>query len=144
MKPHRLILITAALLILLVLPLSYPAPHAHAPVVSARAQAARPAYDIQIPILAYHKIDLTTPSEWFVAADEFARQMDALKAYGYDTISLYDYMNYVDGIGKPPEKPIIITFDDGFEGVYKYAPPHPEPARHERNAVHDHRKASRK
>ncbi len=80
-------------------------------------------FDINIPILAYHKIDQTAPSEWYVTADQFARQMDVLQAYGYQTISLDDYMDYTQGIGQPPEKPIILTFDDGFQGLFDYAAP---------------------
>lgn len=80
-------------------------------------------FDINIPILAYHKIDQTAPSEWYVTADQFARQMDVLQAYGYQTISLDDYMDYTQGIGQPPEKPLILTFDDGFQGLFDYAAP---------------------
>lgn len=80
-------------------------------------------FDINIPILAYHKIDQTAPTEWYVTADQFARQMDVLQAYGYQTISLDDYMDYTQGVGQPPEKPIILTFDDGFQGLFDYAAP---------------------
>jgi peptidoglycan/xylan/chitin deacetylase (PgdA/CDA1 family) len=80
-------------------------------------------FDINIPILAYHKIDQTAPTEWYVTADQFARQMDVLQAYGYQTIGLDDYMDYTQGVGQPPEKPIILTFDDGFQGLFDYAAP---------------------
>ncbi|MCC5691548.1 hypothetical protein, partial [Klebsiella pneumoniae] len=42
----------------------------------AHAAPARTAYNINIPILGYHKVDLTAPTEWYVSAEQFARQMD--------------------------------------------------------------------
>jgi peptidoglycan/xylan/chitin deacetylase (PgdA/CDA1 family) len=79
--------------------------------------------DIDIPILGYHNIDPSAPNKYYVTPEQFALQMDILRAYGYQTISLDDYMDYQNGIGTPPEKPIILTFDDGYEGIYTYARP---------------------
>jgi peptidoglycan/xylan/chitin deacetylase (PgdA/CDA1 family) len=85
--------------------------------------ATLPLDDLMIPILAYHKIDLDAPTEWYVSVEQFTRQMDVLLSYGYQTINLDDFLNYRAGLEQPPEKPIIITFDDGFQGLYQYARP---------------------
>jgi peptidoglycan/xylan/chitin deacetylase (PgdA/CDA1 family) len=81
------------------------------------------AYDVEIPILAYHKVDETALNTWYVTVDQFAAQMDVLSAYGYQSVSLSDYLEYYNGTTPPPEKPVIVTFDDGYQGVYDYAYP---------------------
>jgi len=73
-----------------------------------------------IPIITYHKISnekefgLTTVSQ-----SQFARQMDYLNSNGYKSICF----NQLDSKNYLPEKPVIITFDDGYESVYKNAVP---------------------
>lgn len=65
-------------------------------------------------ILMYHKVDLTTPTIWWVSADAFDRQMADLAAY--QVVSLADY---------DPADPthVVITFDGVYEDVYLYAFP---------------------
>jgi peptidoglycan/xylan/chitin deacetylase (PgdA/CDA1 family) len=82
-----------------------------------------PAGDTPVPILAYHNIGPQALSKWYVSAEQFAQQMDVLQAYGYQTVGLQDYLDYRSGAVEPPAKPIIITFDDGYQGVYTYAMP---------------------
>ena len=43
--------------------------------------------------------------------------MLALKAYGYTAVSVRDVLDYRAGIEEPPDKPILITFDDGYESL---------------------------
>lgn len=81
------------------------------------------AYDVDIPILAYHKVDTEALSTWYVTVDQFTQQMEVLKAYGYQTVSLDDFLDYRDGTSVPPERPVIITFDDGYQGIYDYVSP---------------------
>jgi peptidoglycan/xylan/chitin deacetylase (PgdA/CDA1 family) len=59
-----------------------------------------------------------------VTPDNFRQQMEWLKANGYETISLYDLI-YALNIGWPhlPDKPIILTFDDGYQDNYENAFP---------------------
>jgi len=85
-------------------------------------QAAK-SLDIKIPILAYHQVGMDISSEYNIPTAEFEKQLDVLKAYGYQTINLQDYLDYSLGKGTPPKKPVIITFDDGYQNLYKYAAP---------------------
>lgn len=78
-----------------------------------------------IPIIMYHQIT-KKPSrrgKYTVMYDEFKNDMIYLREKGYTTIDMTDLIEYVYGKGTLPEKPIIITFDDGFESVYEYAYP---------------------
>ncbi|MBS4175050.1 polysaccharide deacetylase family protein [Bacillus sp. FJAT-49736] len=70
-----------------------------------------PGYNI--PILMYHQIgEDPQPDEYgrFVTPKDFEEQMEYLKAAGYTPINFDEVQNI-----KNIKKPIIITFDDGFE-----------------------------
>jgi peptidoglycan/xylan/chitin deacetylase (PgdA/CDA1 family) len=107
-----------------------------------RASGLADPVNINIPILAYHKIldrddaicnqfssgsdEWTKCNNWlknFTQVDEFRKQMDVVQALGYTTVTLQDYMNYVNGTATPPAKPIILTFDDGWQDFYTNARP---------------------
>lgn len=73
------------------------------------------------PILEYHQIaNETDPiSETYnVKPEEFAAQLDYLHENGYTTITLQDFMRVLHGKGNLPDKPIILTFDDGYVDNY--------------------------
>ncbi len=73
-----------------------------------------------IPIITYHKISnqkefgLTT-----VSKRQFEIQMKYLKSNGYTSVCFKDLTQEYS----LPEKPIIITFDDGYESIYQNAFP---------------------
>ena len=77
-----------------------------------------------IPILMYHNVlDGENLSKWQVSASDFEMQMRQLKEGGYTTILPRDIWRASRGWGLMPRKPIVITFDDGYEGVMKFAEP---------------------
>ena len=74
-----------------------------------------------VPILEYHMVDTQEDADshvYNVPPEEFARQLDYLQEQGYTTISLLDYMKARKGKLELPAKPIILTFDDGYEDNY--------------------------
>ena len=79
-----------------------------------------------IPILMYHTVTETVSAEESnscVETELFDAQMKALIDNGYTPIHfkiLYDYVNGVSGL---PEKPILITMDDGYLNNYTNAYP---------------------
>lgn len=73
------------------------------------------------PILEYHKVTnnpLEISDVYNVPPAEFAAQLDYLQQKGYTTITLQDFMRVLHGKGTLPDKPIILTFDDGYEDNY--------------------------
>ena len=74
------------------------------------------------PILEYHQVTdefLDPDFEIYnVPPAEFATQLDYLQAEGYTTITLQDFMRVVHGKGELPQKPIVLTFDDGYADNY--------------------------
>lgn len=84
----------------------------------------------RVPILMYHYISTPPPdadiyrTDLSVAPETFAAHLDYLQAEGYTTIPLKDLLSYL-ATGRPelPPKPIVLTFDDGYEDNYLNAFP---------------------
>jgi len=85
--------------------------------------AAQPADASDRPlVLLYHHIDHKV-SQWHVTPEKFETQLKFLAQNGYHTISMETYMNAVQHNGALPDKPIVITFDDGGADNFTYALP---------------------
>lgn len=84
---------------------------------------------INIPILTYHHIDQVTQTaseslkSLTVTPENFELQVAWLKGQGYESISLNDILLYSKGLSLPPEKPIVLTFNEGHEDVFENAIP---------------------
>lgn len=79
-----------------------------------------------IPILMYHKVNPNPGTGGLglrVPPDKFEWQMKYLKKNGYETISLVDVMDHFEKGKHLPDKPIVITFDDGYLDNYQFAYP---------------------
>jgi peptidoglycan/xylan/chitin deacetylase (PgdA/CDA1 family) len=86
-------------------------------------------WTLKVPILMYHYI--STPPEdadiyrvdLSVTEAAFSEQMAYLRDNGYTTIDLYDLSLAITNQIELPEKPIILTFDDGYLDNYQNAFP---------------------
>lgn len=81
-----------------------------------------------VPILMYHVINPPLPSApypgLYVPASEFAAQMQALKAAGWHAVTLDQLKAYwARGVPLPPGRPIVLTFDNGYQSQYTNALP---------------------
>lgn len=79
---------------------------------------------IDVPILLYHHLDETGGTDTVISVDGFRAQMELLRREGYTPVGLDDLVAFADGDGDlPGEKPVCITFDDGYESAYTLAWP---------------------
>jgi peptidoglycan/xylan/chitin deacetylase (PgdA/CDA1 family) len=79
-----------------------------------------------VPILMYHEVS-PTPHPAFrrytVTVRNFTRQMRWLAAFGYHPIDLDTLVRARREQASLPKRPVVITFDDGFQGCADYAVP---------------------
>lgn len=84
---------------------------------------------IKVPILIYHAIrpyrkkDTAFVKEFVVTPDGFERHLQYLQNNGYTVISYRDLELYFSQKKPLPAKPVIITFDDGWQDQFTYAFP---------------------
>jgi uncharacterized repeat protein (TIGR01451 family) len=76
-----------------------------------------------IPIIELHDIAANVGSVQDITTGAFNVLCSTLKSYGYQTITFMDLLNYLDHGKTLPEKPVIITSDDGYQDIYTYAFP---------------------
>ena len=74
-----------------------------------------------LPILMYHSISETQKGIYFVTPAELRNDLRALKARGYRSVTVAEVSAYLKGRGDLPEKPVLITFDDGHYNNLYYA-----------------------
>lgn len=76
---------------------------------------------VKVPILTYHNFNPTVPGSMSITPARFESQLKWLKDNGFTVIPLKDLVSYLQGKEiKLPEKPVVITADDGWESVYTY------------------------
>ncbi len=78
-----------------------------------------------VPILMYHNIFRSGNSngKYIISEAAFEEDLKYLKENGYTTIVIKDLIDYVHEGKNLPEKPIVLTFDDGYFNNYAYAFP---------------------
>lgn len=79
----------------------------------------------EIPIIMYHHMtaEKSRVGKYTVHVNEFESDLKYLKENGFETVTVSDLIAYTEGNGTLPIKPIMITFDDGFESFYSLAFP---------------------
>ncbi|WP_298705219.1 polysaccharide deacetylase family protein [uncultured Veillonella sp.] len=76
-----------------------------------------------VPVLNYHQVNDDLLSPLTMRTWDFDDQMAYLKNNGYHTITMDQLNAYLSQGTALPDKPVLITFDDGYEDNYKNALP---------------------
>jgi peptidoglycan/xylan/chitin deacetylase (PgdA/CDA1 family) len=79
---------------------------------------------VQVSILGYHDFSATRRiSDMVIHPDRVRTQMEAIKKANVPVIRMSDYLAWKKGQKNIPDPCIVITCDDGWEGVYTDAYP---------------------
>ena len=82
---------------------------------------------MKIPIICYHKVGLAEKRDsrpaLFIKPFQFKLQMFLIKFMGYKTITIKELSEFLKGEKLSVKKPILLTFDDGYENNYINAYP---------------------
>ena len=95
----------------------------------ARVKTAVPVFNntngIKLPVLMYHSVssDISKTGKYVITPKAFEEDMKYLKEQGYTAISAKQLIKYVYLGEDLPEKPLVLTFDDGMYNNMEYALP---------------------
>ena len=80
---------------------------------------------INVPIIMYHSIlkDSARSNKYTITPSVLEEDLKYIKDNGYTTVTVSDLISYVYEDKQLPEKPIILTFDDGHYNNYGYLLP---------------------
>jgi len=93
---------------------------AAAPVSLPEIIAAAPA---PVPVLMYHRATTTPEHTIDISPDRLRQHLRELARLGYTSISMRLWAAAQADPTLLPDTPVVITFDDGWEGQYRYAAP---------------------
>lgn len=78
-----------------------------------------------LPILMYHDLtqDGSATNSMTVTVERFRLDMEFLKEFEYTAVLPADLVAIKQGIQEMPQKPVMVTFDDGYRSNYDWAYP---------------------
>ena len=95
------------------------------PIIQVASAPAAEEQTISLPILMYHSLlrDTARSNAFVVTPTVFEQDLQFLRDHGYQTIVMQDLINYVYKGCPLPDKPVMITFDDGQLNTLTYGVP---------------------
>jgi peptidoglycan/xylan/chitin deacetylase (PgdA/CDA1 family) len=80
---------------------------------------------IRVPVIMYHHMlkDTSKLGRYTISPAMFESDLRYLKEHGYESITVGQLIDHAETGAPLPEKPVLITFDDGYESFYTYAWP---------------------
>ncbi len=97
-----------------------------------QAFAADPRRHNSVLVLTYHDVrpadpitgpDQTEQDRYTLTPEEFGAQLQMLQAAGFESVSTATLLRARQDPSVLPARPVMITFDDGTSGIWRYADP---------------------
>lgn len=82
-----------------------------------------PLYENGFIVLMYHDLNLDTRVEGTITPELFDHHMAYLKKNGFYVLNLEEMQSFLWHNKPIPPQSVMITFDDGYENLYRYALP---------------------
>ena len=81
--------------------------------------------DIKVPVIMYHQVLKNEKmwGEYVVSPELFEEDLRYLKEKGYTPVFVKDLVDFVYENKKLPEKPVVLSFDDGHLSILHYVLP---------------------
>ena len=78
-----------------------------------------------LPILMYHSVlkDPSKTGKYVITPESLEEDLRYLQQHGYRTVVMQDVIDFVYNGVQLPEKPVVLTFDDGFYNNLTYLLP---------------------
>ena len=78
--------------------------------------AETPDAPVEVPILMYHSVcrNDRVHSDYYITPEKFEGDLKYLRDGGYTAVFISELADYAEGKGELPEKPVALTFDDGY------------------------------
>jgi peptidoglycan/xylan/chitin deacetylase (PgdA/CDA1 family) len=78
---------------------------------------------VRVPIIMYHSIHNSAADMWTLPIANFEEDLRYLAENDYHTVTISDLAAYVYDGGTLPEKPVVLSFDDGYYNNYSQVLP---------------------
>lgn len=80
---------------------------------------------LRLPVIMYHSVlkDKARTAKYIIPPEKFEEDLIYLQEHGYETISAKQLIRYVKNGDALPEKPVMLTFDDGMYNNFYYIVP---------------------
>lgn len=89
------------------------------------ADAVESGEGVRVPVIMYHQVLKASSAQgkYTVSPTQLEEDIKYMQSLGYTSVFISDLLDYVEGKGELPEKPMVLTFDDGYETVLAYVLP---------------------
>lgn len=83
----------------------------------------KPVEEVVLPVLMLHHIDEKSNNAWVITPETLEKDLNIIREAGYQPVSMSELVDYVYHGKALPDKPMCITFDDGYLSNYEIAYP---------------------
>lgn len=79
--------------------------------------------EYDLPVIMYHSVLPESRTAFTLSTEELEKDFKYIKEKGYRTVTANELIAFTEGKGVLPEKPIMLTFDDGYYNNFVYVFP---------------------